>query len=117
MFGCTAQVSAGAGDPGQIGGVFAKLAAIATVFFLWGIREPDARIWLASQWSAPPRSLSRSPSAHQVNDQNDECDHQQQMNQTPSDVESKTQEPKDKKNCHNRPSNSHCHHLRPSTHC
>ena len=110
-------MSAMAGDLCYTGSVSARLAAIRTVFLIWSIRKQDARICLSSPCRSflhhrSPNPSSRAATAQQVNDENHERDQQQQMNQTSGYVETDSQKPENQKNCHNPPSQSHCHSLR-----
>jgi hypothetical protein len=50
-------MSAVAGDLGQMGSLFARLAAIVTIFTLWDIRKRDVRICLSSPCSSLLQSL------------------------------------------------------------
>jgi hypothetical protein len=47
---------------------------------------------------------SRAAAAQQVNDENHECNHQQQVNQTAGYVKTDSQKPENQKNRHNSPS-------------
>lgn len=49
------------------------------------------------------QTLDGPASRDQVNDGDDQCDHQQEMNQTAGHVESPAQKPKDNEDCKNRP--------------
>jgi hypothetical protein len=46
----------------------------------------------------PITSQAASSSAYQVENQNDDCDHDQNVNQTTADVQGETQEPQNHKN-------------------
>src|ERR1700675_3251603 len=76
------RMSAVVGDVGQIGSLFAGLAAIVTLFLL-GASASRMRAFvrvLPAHRSSHPSS--RAATSQQVNDENHECDPQQQMNQT-----------------------------------
>jgi hypothetical protein len=60
-----------------------------------------------SHTQSPPASqnaaLRHAPAAHQVDDQHDECKHQQQVNQSAGDVKAKTKKPQNQKHNKNCP--------------
>lgn len=64
-----------------------------------------------------PRTSDGASSADQVNDENNQRHHQQQVDETPSYVEREAQKPENQKKRHNRPSNPHCHDLQKQTLC
>jgi hypothetical protein len=105
-------MSAVVGDVGQMGSLFAGLAAIVLCFSLGHPQAGCAHLFGFSLLIAPPIPSSRAATAQQVNDENHECNHQQQMNQTSGYVKTDSQKPENQKNRHNPPSESHCHFLR-----
>ena len=56
-----------------------------------------------AEWPTSESSIYRSPSAHQVDDQNHEPDNQEQVDQAYADMQTKTQKPQNHKNNENSP--------------
>jgi hypothetical protein len=86
-------MSALTGDLSQISGIFAGLAAIVAVLFFGTGTSRVSTFVIDGTIHRSSFRLRDSAAAQQVNDQNQERNHQEQMNQASSYVQCETEEP------------------------